>query len=262
MLRVIIVIVAVGISGCLVFPTFHEEPYQEEEFVKVQPGKTSREVVVELYGQPDAIRENGAIWVYSEVHRVGMWLVLEQGQGFFHDFQYLIIEFEQDIVSHFELVENVNSCTSTYICIRENSNSEYLTPSWGREDIIASRREDDRLAKEFRSIPGMCVLYIYFHTRSSVHIASIDTFKNASIDTSTYLHVTLDPGTHRLHTNSYKFGFFDLKEKEIDIRCEREKLVFVELNRSGFFLGNYDIRIVDEERGRFNILKRDLILLP
>jgi hypothetical protein len=211
MLRTILVALLASLSGCLIVPTFNEESYQEKEISKVYLGETSREAIVELFGQPDTIRENGAIWVYSEIHReafVWVWTAAV----FFYDAQHLVVEFEQDIVSHLELIEKAKGSSSTNLCM-EGYN------------LISSRREDDRAAKEFQSLSDKCALYFYVGSLLLEEI-SIETVSDANIPGSTYLYLTLESGTYKIVARNIK-----KKTREKEVRCEPGKLVFVEINR-------------------------------
>jgi hypothetical protein len=174
----------VHLSGCII-PSFSKEPYQEEEIRQVHPGETSREAIVKLFGQPDVTRENDTIWIYGKVRTAA--ILLGKGFAIISDFQFLAVEFEQNVVKSFELVEDAYGCSSTGICMPHGfsvrGNVRYtLTPDL---TVIASKREDDQLAKRFQSVSGQCSIYIY--QKYPVARVAVHSFRNVLIDYNSYL---------------------------------------------------------------------------
>jgi outer membrane protein assembly factor BamE (lipoprotein component of BamABCDE complex) len=154
MLRFFLFVLMVHLSGCIIVPTSEKEPYQQDQIARVRPGETQREVILELFGEPKIRRENGGIWIYGEYHTQANWVsVYPPSEGRIKDYQFLVVEFETDTVTNIEVVEDKFGCSSRGICLRYG---------W-REigDVVASKRADDKHAKEFERIIGKCSLYVY-----------------------------------------------------------------------------------------------------
>ena len=106
--RILLICLLGGIlSACIVVPWFEPEPFQEGELTDIIAGATTRDQVIDAFGQPTVSRENGTMSIYGEPRHVAFWLLLGKtdiGMGFVDDFQFLVVEYEQDTVKSIELV--------------------------------------------------------------------------------------------------------------------------------------------------------------
>jgi hypothetical protein len=59
MLRIILVVLIVHLSGCIIIPTPEKEPYQEEQIARIHP--------------------NNTIWIYGESRHVAYGIVIFPG---------------------------------------------------------------------------------------------------------------------------------------------------------------------------------------
>ena len=163
-----------------------------------------------------------------------------------YDYQHVVVEFEDDIVVHVELVESKSGCTSTGICM----------PT--RQEVVfyVSKGILDRKAKEFQGIVGECSLYIY--ATDGWNRFSLDSFRNAEINSDLYIRVYLQLGSHSFRTFSPSGAI----QEEI-IECEGVEQIFLELSGEGRPpWRNYSIKFVTDEIGRQAISERNLYLSP
>jgi hypothetical protein len=74
MLRIILVVLIVHLSGCIIIPTPEKEPYQEEQIARIH-----RDEIIETFGRPDVVRANNTIWIYGESRHVAYGIVIFPG---------------------------------------------------------------------------------------------------------------------------------------------------------------------------------------
>ncbi len=269
MWRALLLIKASFLSACIYIPTFEEEPYKEEDRVAVQIQQTTREQVIALFGQPTVSRENDQIWIYNEARLKGIIWILPDKLAPHLDFQFILIEFENDIVSNIEYIEDVigfsknSGCSSSGICLRSGFLGE--DPS---EMLITSKGEHDRMAKGFRQIPEMCSLYIY--TEELGAKVEIDSKLHFMID-DTYFHALFQPGIKTIVYPALPpqaFGGFYMPREVIErlqFECQAGSIKFLELQYDAPFWRRFRFYItqVDDETGRQAIMdKQEIELLP
>jgi hypothetical protein len=90
--RIAIILLLALLSGCIYVPWYDPEPYQVDKLNRIKPHETTREQIVELFGQPGTSRKGGTIWIYREDRYLGT--LLAKGIFPIHDDQFLIVEFE------------------------------------------------------------------------------------------------------------------------------------------------------------------------
>ena len=264
MLRIILIAMLSSFSGCIYIPRSEPEPFQDRELARIHPGKTTREELVELFSDPGVIRDNGAIWIYGKARRVayvaGMYPIGNISAGYINNEQFLLVEFEHNTVEHFELVEKTGDCSSTGICLDygwHHSQQDFYTDD---RVLVASKREDDQIAKEFQGVSDKCSLYVY-KIKYPLQPITIDSTRNLLLSPTTYLYLPLEPGAHKITTTGYEGGII---EKQID--CKTGSLVFVELSGDPVWKlwvkRDFVIKTVDEDVGRKAVSDMNLILLP
>jgi hypothetical protein len=173
----------------------------------------------------------------------------------------MIVEFEGDKVSHFELVEDMHGCTSTGICLGYGWNQRPSQRGLYSEDliIIASKRKDDQIAKEFESVPEKCSVYIYADHRGHVAVNEIN---NVLINENTYGHFLQPPGKISVLTIRRPWDRRSgIIETQFD--CGENTLLFIHLSDStnwGWSKLKRTIRQVEYLEGTKSIKDRDLII--
>lgn len=258
-LRVVLGALVFALSGCIYLPIIEPEPYKQDQLGKIHIGKTTRQEIVDMFGREGVARNSDSVWIYGQSRHVGYLIIIipmakEMPHGYLEDYQFFVLEFDHDIVSHMEFIETAEGCSSTGICLVHHV-LDRADRRLSDKSIISSEREDDHLAKAFLSVPDMCSLYIY--TRSSVASIEMDSNPVIFISNETYLHFLLKPGAHKLRAIGPQRA---ITEQVID--CLEDEIIFVEQYlETGIFTKNkLVIEITEESIGRDAILSKNLVL--
>lgn len=256
------------LTGCV--PTFPSEPYRQAELVSIRPGETTRDEVLSLFGRPVIERKEKSLWLYgqSDLAAVVVGYVITP----FYDYQWLIVEFEDEFVSRYELVEDKYGCSTSGVCLvsgwpatKKNKGKMVLEP---RMTVLTNNGADDEVAKRFDSFPNGCGIYIYYDTTKhpvranpSVSIGSIE---KLSVSESSFLWTTVEQGTHPLVVHPYSEKGEDIHET---IECKEENLKFYEIQTPwpGFpFTGHPDtkLRCVEQSKGMKAVRERQVVITP
>jgi hypothetical protein len=245
------------VSGCLIIPVPapEAEPYDPNFLAKLEKEQASREEVVEAMGEPNLARETDSIWIYGKSRRLSYFAgvsVTGAGAGTIEDFQFVVVEFQNDSVKHIELVEDREGCSASGICLSNawrNIEAEHFEQQLSPEyTIVASVRDDDKQSKQFEPVIDRCSLYYY---QDNVFATPIRIGANLSIQVSndTYAHLILEPGVYELSKESSRIrntlGFTE------SLTCDAGSVLFRKRNQS-----------VGKIFGKKEISERRLILLP
>jgi hypothetical protein len=262
MIRLILTVLMVHLSGCLAIPVPHEKPYKEKEadIARIHTGETSRQEILAVFGHPDLHRDNSMVWIYGDSVIDGH-ITMSMASFYSWDYQLLVAEFEQDTVKSFELVEDKLGCSASGICLPYGWDGE---PPMLRQDhaIVASKRQDDLQAKKFQGNPEKCSLYAFLNRKHRRGNVRIDSNQTAGLEKNTYLHLSLDPGSHRM-----KAGIFEKRGEyrwdERSVSCDSGDVLFIEIIEGPKNLGRKPkMEAVEQRAGRKAIKSRYLVLLP
>jgi hypothetical protein len=263
MIQLLLGSMAFVLSGCIYLPIIEPEPYKEDQLTLVHVGDTTRQELVDTFGPEYIERDGSSIWIYGLKRHVGYLILIGKPPSAFYidDYQFIVVEFEQDIVKSFELMEDVFGCSSTGICL--HSGWKYTESGLLTDDqvLVASRRNDDRMSKEFQNVRDKCSLYVY--QEYPFGRVAVDSLKNVLIDDETYIHVLIHHGRFSI-TAAHSL---DRKGKEIvteHFECAPEGgPLFVKVADKAWSWGlNPTITAVGQDVGREAIMKRSLILPP
>ncbi|MEP1472050.1 MAG: hypothetical protein ABJK25_13835 [Halieaceae bacterium] len=228
MLRVFLIIVLGFISGCIVVPVVELEPYQNGVTEEIIARETSREEVINILGKPSVTRENDRIWIYAEARHLAYFFVLGKipSGDFVDEYQFVVMEFDQDTVKSYEIIENSWGCSSSGICLESgwHYSNQQLVPE---ETIISNRGRDDQEAKNFNSDTDKCSLYVYTTGGEAVAgrlFVDIDAIPATVISSGLYLYSRIQPGQHSI---LFRSVFGEIQKHQIE--CERGDVLFVEL---------------------------------
>jgi hypothetical protein len=284
--RIILIALSITISGCLYVPWFGSKPHADDALAQVLTGETTRAEVLEIFGEPDVSREQGKLWIYENGKITGALIAVPipvPGAGAvgtaaflkqFEDLQSLLVEFENDTVKHFRILEEEYGCYSNDICLISGwalrAYPPYLIPKMASITSIGS---DDQLAKRFNGIPGRCSIYIYSIGRfwkEYPGLISLESIELAPLNLEGYLHVGLQPGKMKISVFAsglnYVGGDIARYLDDIDVMCTGGSVFFVEVDyrmgRPGKYKTSANTRIVSSDLGKEAILGRNLLILP
>jgi hypothetical protein len=252
----------------VIIPFPESTSYEEAIEKSLSQGEVSRLKVIETLGEPDVERANGSIWIYEQPRHLALIGAITPdvvGGGWLNEYQFMVVEFKGDVVSHVERVEDQMGCTSTGIC-RPLMPKEgpfpgsYGSNTYSEYTVVASKRQDDNSAKTFQSIADMCSLYVY--TRDREANMEIDSNPFVLITDTAYLHIFLKPGTHSIKAPS---GFQDpyyFEGAELRIECAGGDVVFLEeyIDKRFFGASRYVIDTLKEDIGQEEVLSRHLVI--
>jgi hypothetical protein len=221
-----------------------------------------------MIGEPDVERSNGSIWIYEQPRHLALaWGIAPGGAGggWFDEYQFMVVEFDGDFVSHVERVEDETGCTSTGICrpLQIGQGLEvgsHASSSYSDYAVVASKREDDKLAKAFTNSPDFCSLYI--HTRDDLTKIGIDSSPLMLITNTTYIHILLKPGMHSIRGWSYPHAYH-FEGAELRINCAGGDVIYSEeYIERGFFNPHWQNLFVTlkEDIGQSEISRRNMLI--
>jgi hypothetical protein len=263
MSRIAIILLLALLSGCIYIPWYEPEPYQEEKLNKIKPRETTREQIVELFGQPGVSRKEGTIWIYSEDRYLGT--LIGKGIVPIVDDQFLIVEFEQDTVQYFELVEKMggiwrSGCSSNDICLVPRGED---SSDWS----VASSGDDDKKSKQFQEEVDKCSVYIYIYRTYTHYSLSMGSLKNIHLGNGAYINTFLQPGMHSL-TVDYQLskGHEQSLHGKFEISCVARSKRYIKITLKGRWGWKQPNKIMiteeDEDSGRKAVEKRFLVIFP
>jgi hypothetical protein len=242
--------------------------YEEAIQRSLSQGEVSRAKVIEMIGEPDVERSNGSIWIYEQPRHLALGGAITPGGiggGWLDEYQFMVVEFDGDLVSHVERVEDEMGCTSTGICrplmpAVGPFPGSYGSSTYSENTVVASKRPDDNSAKTFQSVADMCSWYVY--TRDLQANIEIDSNPFVPITDKTYLHILLKPGAHSIKAPSGYEDPFIFEGAELVIECAGGDVVYLEeyIDKRYFGTSRYVIDKVKEDIGQKEILGRHLVI--
>jgi hypothetical protein len=252
------------------------EPFSREKLEFLRVGETTRAEVrdrmtafpldtpdgefrVDL--QPMEFHD-GLLWLYSMARGESGWLLLgspdvttAQGDSVTEfsgqDYRYLRILFNHDdVLAGFEVSKSEGKgCNVQGVC------------SQGTAYMLLASGSTDRATKRFRPPKGKCGVYFY---AGSIKVGApvwLDHVREGwLIDKKTYLYWPVEPGTHRLSSETPDRRF----KPFLPIECKGGELHFVEFTQTGGFAGSTiqaELLRRSKDQGKRAVKKR-LQLLP
>ncbi len=256
-MRLLLILTTFTLTACgFLIPVSHPEPYPIGLIDRIVPGRTDKGDLEALLGQPQVSLQNGAIWIYGQ-SRVVLW---DTGGPDQHDYQALLLEFDDERVSSVELLEDKYGCWSSGLCLVSGWPlfEEDNAPAFLDRELTAvvSRRDDDAQAKRFLPDAGACSLYIYkrqnlFWGREYAPPISIAGVKDEPLHSSGYLWLKVPPGSQQLVSG----------ELEKTISCTAGGLQFIEIEQHmTLTTGGLRAHEVPAESGKAAVRERHLLL--
>ena len=271
------IIVLSGISGCVAVPSGggDPEPFSRDKLEFLRVGETTRdEVQARMTAFPIATPDgefrlklepiefhDGLLWLYSMARGEAGWLLVAlpdvtsaQGGSMAdvasEDYRYLRVLFNRnDVLAGYEVSKSEGKgCNVQGVCAR------------GPAFMPLTSGSADRFTKRFRPPEGQCGVYLY---AGSIKVGApvwLDHVREGwLIDKKTYLYWPVEPGTHRLssQTPDQRFKPF------VPIECRGGELHFVELNQTGGFAGStihVELLRRGKDQGKDAIKKRHQLL--
>jgi len=269
----VIALFQIGLLGCFCFiPTKQKEPrFVDESVSQIIPGTTTKAEVKAILGQPDAIRKNDSIYIYSDPRKIGIaMVVLYYNVGGISDVyknHHIIIQFNNSgIVQELDHVYGRRT--------RTTKNGIFVasaTPP-NKEVILYAQSCLDEKAKQFFVPAGKSAIYFYWRKRSFflgevIHETGHVYLDNSSLSDITkhgYFYLVVDPGMHQLEISANPAIPY-LQTGTLSINCNEGQIYFVEqtwktekIFPTSIWSGQ--MRIVDKDEGQSAIKKRRLIL--
>ena len=256
MLRLLIIILTLSLSGCLAIPLSVSKTYQQDLVESLQADGVTRSEVQEKLGAPDLTRDDGAIWMFGDLRHV-FYLATYGSDMFVDDYQSLYLEFDGETVSHAEVIERRTGCSSTGVCMPmrgerfDKDRGELIS----HDTVITSTREDDAMAKQFTSALQTCSVYVY--TTEAVVDVAIDGAPATRLSRDAYLHVQLPPGAHLIRAAAE----YDVDE-DMHFDCAVGETVFVSHHYLSGVIYRHDsaMEIVSAKDGQSAVAVRSLVL--
>lgn len=109
------------LSGCLVIPTSATPPLNREKIEKIQINVTNKQAITNIFGEPDVIRDNESIWIYSKVKDTSIVVMIYPPGGFTtQDYEWLFLRFDKNKnLIEKEFIEDEDGCTKSGYCLHE-----------------------------------------------------------------------------------------------------------------------------------------------
>lgn len=277
MTRFLLALVFVSLLGCIpiYIPTVEPEPYSDEQLAEVRIGQSTRQEIKDIFGTNYVERNNGSIWIFGEKRNVGYYVLIIAyygGSDYIEDKQFIVFEFEDDLVKSADFIEDPNDCSSSGVC---------LNHAWHDDEkvlkdpvIVSTLGRDDKTAKSFASVVDACSIYAYnLYQYFAARRIELDDSLATLINGRTYLHLLLEPGIHSLSildTFPADDALSDIstinheaeKNPSFNFTCEPGDIFFLEIDdATEEHWSNPTIRKVDIDRARDAIANRSLILL-
>ncbi|WLQ13244.1 hypothetical protein O5O45_26290 [Hahella aquimaris] len=253
MLLVTFFLIACQLGACVYLPVTGADPYPEKMVSSIRVNESTKEDVLNVFGNPDVVREKDSIWVYGDY----------QGYGFMMAFKYIgwteiserfvIFKFDKDVVQFFEYVKSGIGCSSNGMC---------LTSDWGAYPFIRLKNDwveitataiDEAVARNFSVSNERCGVYVY-NSGSNTWI-NLDTYGEQRLTLGNYAYTEVAPGFHRL-TRLWSGKSI---RKQISFLCEAGGLVFIEVHPDMYEGSSQElpeIVINPEQKGKFEVLRR------
>lgn len=261
--KILMALPALVLSGCIYIPIIEPEPYQKEELSEITAGKTTRQELERIFGDTRIEREDGSIWVYREVRRVG-YMLMGSGSGWVPDYQFLVAHFDGKTLQKFELIEDRDACSVSGICLHMgwtySDTDQDQIDDW---TLITSKRDDDVNAKLFLPVHDACMFYIYMDSITAR--VSFGDVRNVLMDYNSYLLTKGQPGKHSLEASMYYLARLSRQSDTVskEVSCNAGDIKFLEVSDKPWKWGlNPEIKQMDSDIGRKAIRERRLILLP
>jgi hypothetical protein len=251
---IIYLVMFLSLGGCA-WPVDRPEPYDSSKFANIQIGESSRNQVVSIFGQPDVILNGGEFWIYGKTRMI----IYDMAGPGIHDFQSLLVGFDNDVVNSYEVLEDIHGCWSTGLCLVlgwDNHPSKDKPASLDRErTAIVSQRDDDRRAKMFEIQEDQCAVYFFaaynFFVGLGYTTITIGSVKDEPLPHKGYLRLRVPLGSHKVLADDHVFNF----------DCESSDLMFFEIDHyMGLGEAKLKMNRVNEEAGKAAIMKRNLLL--
>lgn len=272
----VIALFQIGVFGCFCFiPTKQKEPrFTDESVSQINPGTITKAEVKAILGQPDAIRKNDSIFIYSDRRKIGIAMfAIWYGFGGISDaykIDHIIIQFNNSGIV--QEVDHIYSTGRKKWRITKNGIFVAADATPNNEVILYAQSCLDEKAKEFFVPEGKSAIYFYWRKRAFflgevIHETGHLHLDNTSLSDITkhgYFYLVIDPGMHQLEVSASRAEPY-LQTGTLSINCKEGQIYFVEqtwklekIFPTSIWSGQ--MRTVDKDEGQSAIKKRRLIL--
>jgi outer membrane protein assembly factor BamE (lipoprotein component of BamABCDE complex) len=266
----VIALFQISLLGCAFcfIPAKQKEPrFVDESVSQISPGTTTKDEVKGILGQPDSIRKNDSIYIYSDSRKVGwLWVVVYPGVGGASDIykmDHIIIQFTNSGIV--QEVDHLYFPRRKKWRTTKNGIFLALADPLSKEVVLYAQPPLDEKAKQFHVPAGKSAIYFYCPRGDQFRgYVSLDGIALSQLTKHGYFFWVVDPGKHQIEITPHSSQRF-LPAVHFSINCEEGQIHFVEQTWKAeriFPTARWcgQMRIVDKEEGQSEIKKRRLIL--
>lgn len=251
---------AILLAGCIVTPYAQDKGQFDEGYISfIQVGKTSKEDVLAVVGNPARRAKSDNVWLYDSVGTKSWFMGAVYGDAGTVTVtvpEFLIFRWNSSgIVEDYDVIRVEGSCNDD-ICVGRLDSGSYDFDYY----MVYHSREQDSHVKQFNTDAGSCTTYFYVTapffadflpgtTLSRVRVISNGRHISDLVKQNGFLYWKSPGGDQVLNiANDRSFSY----------TCEAGEIVFIEYEIDSD--GESAIEIVDDSVGRKNIEGRRLVM--
>jgi hypothetical protein len=244
-----LMLLSLALSGCIPVPRFVEEPFQED-VPGLIAGLTTKDDVLQLFGEPGATYEQESVFVYAKFQETITFIGPDMTFGNQH---FLVLSFDQNgVLGEFSIdtdAPDFRGCSASGWC-----------SAYGARVLRLADSGQDAIAKRFLSPGDRCGIYIYGPISPLVAV-SIDGQSIGGVFSKRYFQFwKVDPGTHEVALvlqpgEEERWGLKNLPS--VSATCAEGELVFIRLKKGWT---RAFLKVVEPSEGRKQIEERRLIV--
>jgi hypothetical protein len=239
----------ITLVGCIMLtpaPTIFDRPFKEETEASIKVGITTKQQIESILGTPDAIRQNGLIYIYAKPYTYMNFLFFQNpisGFGRISDFQtdhLLIVQFDRNgIVKDIDHIIGSGSKTQNGIYVADTGLRAKIKIVYGTAYkptyapvnemlVLYSPVDIEQRAKEFWVPGGKSAIYVYrepsyfdwFLPENAIVKVSLrlDGTHLGDFGPEGFFYLIVDPGPHTLMTQpifpdpaKYRYDIFSIQ---------------------------------------------------
>ena len=256
------VLLTVLLNGCVVpIPVDDEVPYSGNA-PNLKVGSSTKNDVINLFGEPGAVYSHGSIFVYSDFEET--WLMpyflaapgccgADAGVATFGNRHYLVLNFdERDILENrkIEVGNGRAHCSNIGLCFTVIGHIV-----WFADD------EEESRIKEFPTLSSECGIYLYlegtvFPRQTSVTLDGDSLGYVGSIGAG-FFYIKVKQGDHEIIANQVNA---EPESARLPVVCNKNEHYFVRLKIRHNSKSTPILELVDNSTGRRKIRGRHLLI--
>ena len=277
--RAIILFGIIVTSGCLYIPAGSDGSAPEDHEQRINIGSSTKEEVFSFLGPPDITRDNGSIAIYDNSEITGYLIIIEPFilgalyQGSLETLGSTLIQFDENVATVVSPIPDGYGCYTNYVCLDSGWTTLGGPKLIPESTAISSNRDDDKEAKRFGTPAEGCNIYIHAAGNILAEYPILVSIENNSLIPLTadnYLNVQLSEGKLLLKVFHSGTDFITKGEPELlaqaAVTCSKPSIDFLQITykfgETGPNSRSAKVDLVDQEKGRNEIINRRLLLLP